>query len=89
MPSLLLQSRIWRCVWIIQICLWEKAQFGLNYCLKREKLVSKRLVYYITNIKSLFYKGICSSGENLDQNSSLTSKLNCHNLLETSTQAGD
>ena len=43
-------------------------------------------MHYTINTKSLFHKGVCSSGENLGQNPSSVSKSNCHNLLEKSTQ---
>ena len=68
MPYLLLQSKIWKCVWVIQIYSWEKTQFGLSHQLKKGRLVSKQLVYYTTNTKSLFHRGLCLSGKNLDQN---------------------
>lgn len=44
-------------------------------------------MHYIINIKNLYYKGICWSGEIISQNFFFASKLDCHNLLEISTQA--
>ena len=85
---LLLQSKIWRCIRVIWICLWEKVHFGLCHWLKKKKLISKRLVYYATNTKSLFYRGVCLFGKNLGQNPFSMSKSNGYNLLKTSIQIG-
>ena len=83
---LLLQSKIQKCVWVIQICFWEKAQFDFSHWLKKGRLVSKRLIYYIINIKSPFHRGLCLSEKNLGQNFPSASKSNYYNSLETSTQ---
>lgn len=51
------------------------------------KIINKRLIYYITNIKSLFYKDVCLFREKMSQNPLFTSKLDYHNLLEIFKQA--
>ena len=61
-------------------------QFNLSHWLKKGKLVSKQLVYYITNTKSLFHRSVYLFKENLSQNSPFTSKSNYHNFLKTSFQ---
>ncbi len=45
-------------------------------------------MHYITNIKSLFYKGIYLSEKNLGWNPLSASKSNCHNRSEKSIQVG-
>ena len=46
-------------------------------------------MHYITNTKSLFYKGICLSAENLGQKALFASTLDCFNPQEMSCQAGN
>lgn len=46
---------------------------------QKKRLIYKHLIHYITNTKSLFYRSICSSWENLGRNSTSTSILNCFN----------
>lgn len=55
---------------------------------QKKRLVSKQLIHYITNIKSLFLRGICLFREILGQNFPSISKSNYHNLSKKSIQLG-
>ena len=63
----------------MQICLWKKTQFDLKHYLKRGKQISKRLVRYIINIKSLFHRGLCLLWANVGQNPPSASKSDYYN----------
>lgn len=53
---------------------------------QKRRLVSKRLIHYTIDTKSLFYRGIYLSRENLGQNLLSILILNCHNFSDNSTQ---
>lgn len=44
-------------------------------------------MHYISNTKSLFYRGLCMSWENMGQNFSYISKSDYYNLQKKSCQA--
>lgn len=74
---------------LFELAAKKKLEFDLSHQLKKKKLVSKQLVYYISNANSLFHRGVYLSKKNMGQNSSFLSKSICHNPLGTNTQAGD
>ena len=66
----------------------EKSVICFQVFAQKERWISKWLVHYITNTKSLFYRSICLSWENLGQNSPFASTSNCFNPQEMGCQEG-
>lgn len=54
-----------------------------GFYVKKERLVNKRLVHYIINTKSLFYRSVYWFGENLGQKPLFASISDCFNPQKT------